>query len=230
MIVKSTKLMTKKKYGAIAAGHQKTAEAGMEILKMGGNAFDAPVEGILASFVAEPMLTSLAGGGFLLAHTSNQENILFDFFTQTPKDKKDPSEVDLYPADVNFGDAVQTFHIGFGSMALPANVKGVLEVHQKLGKLPFSVVAEPAILYAENGLEVNDFQAFCLQILRPNIFASPEARKIFAPDGSLNKSGELLVIRDLAATIKNFVSQGSEYFYQNEIAEKIVQDCQNHGG
>lgn len=175
------------------------------------------------------MLTYLAGGGFLLGHTSNQENILFDFFTQTPKYKKDPSEVDFYPADVNFGDAVQTFHIGFGSMALPANVKGVLEVHQKLGKLPFSVVAEPAIHYAENGLEVNSFQHNEWQILRANIFASPEARKIFAPDGSKKKSGELLVMRDLAATLNNFVTQGLEYFYNNEI-EKIVQDCENHGG
>ncbi|WP_200817690.1 gamma-glutamyltransferase family protein [Calothrix rhizosoleniae] len=168
--------------------------------------------------------------GIFLAHRKNQENILFDFFTQTPQQKKATNEIDFYPTHVNFGDAVQTFHIGLGSMAVPGNIKGVFEVHKKLGKLPLNVVAEPAIHYAEHGLEINDFQAYCLQLLKPIIFASPEARIIYAPNGNLKKSGEILILKDLAASLKNLVAMGEEYFYAGDIAEKIIQDCREHGG
>jgi gamma-glutamyltranspeptidase/glutathione hydrolase len=230
LIVKLTNTMAKINRGVVAAGHQKTAEAGRKILNLGGNAFDAAVGAMLASFVAEPMLTSIGGGGFLLAHTKNRENILFDFFTQTPKCKKTLTDIDFYPTDVNFGGAVQTFHIGLGSMAVPGNIRGAFEVHQKLGKLPLDVVAQPAIDYAENGLEVNDFQAYCLQILQPIIFAAAEARKIYAPNGHLKKSGETLVMQDLAASLRDFVAKKGEYFYGGDIADTIVRDCRQHGG
>lgn len=74
-------------HGVIAAGHAKTAEAGIEILRFGGNAFDAAAA-ILASFVTEATLTSAAGSDFLLAHTQANQNILFDFFSQTPRQRK----------------------------------------------------------------------------------------------------------------------------------------------
>ncbi len=106
------------KYGAIAAGHIKTAEAGLEILKLGGNAFDAIIAAGLASGVVEPCLTSLAGGGFLLAHTYDNKNILFDFFAHTPRHKNTNKEIDFYPILVDFGDATQEFHIGLASMAV----------------------------------------------------------------------------------------------------------------
>src|SRR4028119_833471 len=151
--------MSQKTHGVIAAGHQKTAEAGIEMLHLGGNAFDAAAAAILASFVTEPMLTSAAGGGFLLAHTQNQQNILFDFFTQTPRQKKNHEHLDFSPVELNFGGALQTFHIGLGSMAVPGNLQGVFHVHRKLGRLPFPVVASPAIHYAKNGVELNEYQA-----------------------------------------------------------------------
>lgn len=65
--------------GVVAAGHDKTAEAGREILQLGGNAFDGAVAAMLAACVVEPTLTSLGGGGFLLAHSANGQNTLFDF-------------------------------------------------------------------------------------------------------------------------------------------------------
>jgi gamma-glutamyltranspeptidase/glutathione hydrolase len=222
--------MFQKTRGAIAAGHQKTAEAGAEMFELGGNAFDAAVAGMLASFVAESLLTSAAGGGFLLAHSQENQNILFDFFTQTPLQKKSLHDIDFYPVEVDFGDAVQTFHIGLGAMAVPGNILGVFEVHQKLGKLPFHVVASPAIHYAQNGIEISDFQAYILKILKPIILASDESRRIYAPNGKLKTAGEILVMKDLAANLTELAAKGTEYFYSGEIAEKLVKDCQNRGG
>ena len=70
--------------GAVAAGHPATAEAAAWALEEGGNAFDAAMAGLCAACVAEPVLTSLGGGGFLLAHQGGGRNTLYDFFVQTP--------------------------------------------------------------------------------------------------------------------------------------------------
>ena len=217
-------------HGVIAAGHAKTAEAGLEMLRLGGNAFDAAIAAVMAAFVVEPTLTSPAGGGFLLAHTSQQEDILFDFFTQTPRSKKTKSALDFYPVDVNFGGAIQEFHIGLGSMGVPGNVAGIFHVHQRLGRLPFQAIAEPAIHYAKRGVEISDFQYFCFQILSPILTASAESRQIFAPNGSLVSSGTNLVMSDLAETLAYLAKTGPDRFYRGDIARQIAQDCEDFGG
>jgi gamma-glutamyltranspeptidase / glutathione hydrolase len=214
---------------SIAAGHDKTVEAGIEILRLGGNAFDAVVAAVLASCVCEPALTSLAGGGFLLAHTAEGHNTLFDFFTQTPRQKR--PDVDFYPAEVDFGGGVtQEFHIGLGSMAVPGTLGGLFQVHQKLGRLPIATVAEPAIHYAQTGIEVSEFQAYCFQILSPILLGSEAARKIYGASGALPQRGDLLRMPDLADSLGYLVAEGAAGFYQGEIAQRLVKDCRERGG
>lgn len=222
--------MSKKTRGTIAAGHQKTAQAGIEIFNLGGNAFDAAVAAILASFVTESALTSAAGGGFLLAHTNTNKNILFDFFTQTPRQKKLNSKLDFYPVKIIYGDAAQEFHIGLGSMAVPGNIAGIFHVHKKLGRLPFKVVAEPAIHYAKTGVEVGDFQAYCLTILKEIMISSPEARQVYAPNNHLLQLGETIFMPHFADTLAYLAQTGVKEFYKGEIAHKLVKDCQDYGG
>ncbi len=115
-------------------------------------------------------------------------------------------------------------------MAVPGNILGAFEVHKKLGKLPFDVIASPAIRYAENGLEISDFQAYIFKILQPIILASAESRNIYAPNGKIKTAGEVLVMKDLAKTLTALATQGAEYFYLGEIAQKLVKDCQQQGG
>lgn len=223
--------MNSKTRGVIAAGHEKTAEAGKEMLSLGGNAFDAAVAAILASFVTEPGLTSAAGGGFLLAHTQQNQNILFDFFTQTPLQKINSSQINFYPVEVNFGGAIQEFHIGLGSMAVPGNMAGVFHVHKRLGKLPFKVVAEPAIDYARKGVKLNKFQYYALtNILEPILITYKEGQKIFKPSGDLIEPDGKLVMKDFANTLAYLAEQDEREFYQGDIAKQLVKDCQNLGG
>ncbi|PSB03733.1 gamma-glutamyltransferase [Merismopedia glauca] len=222
--------MNQTNHGAIAAGHEKTATAGIEMLQLGGNAFDAATAAVLASFVVEPMLTSPAGGGFLLAHTEAGENTLFDFFTQTPLQKRPRSEVEFRDINLNFGGAIQTFHIGKGSIATPGNILGITQVHQKLGKLPFHIVAEPAINYAEKGVEVGEFSAYCLQLLAPIALSNQDSQQIFAPNGQVLQQGDRLVLKDLAETLKYLVKYGCQEFYTGEIAHELIRDCQQSGG
>ena len=204
--------------GVIAAGHQKTAEAGREMFALGGNAFDAAIAAVLASFVVEPTLTSAAGGGFFLAHTQDQQNILFDFFSQTPRSKQPPQNLDFYPVDVNFGGENQTFHIGMGAIAVPGNIAGVFEVHKRLGKLPLKEVAQPAIDYAKNGFRISPFQGFCFQLLHPILLAQAESRKIYAPGGKLLTAGEMCSMKEFAATLTHLVNDGVAEFYRGDIA------------
>jgi len=222
--------MHQKANGVIAAGHQKTVDAGIEMFRLGGNAFDAVSAAMLASFVVEPTLTSAGGGGFLLAHTQANKNVLFDFFAQTPFYKKALDDLDFYPIELNFGDAVQDFHIGLGSMAVPGNLRGVFVIQQKLGRLPFAAVAEPAIHYAENGVELSSFQSFCFKLLEPVLVASSEGRRIFAPQGKLLQMGDRLVMKDFAATLTHLVQSGPREFYEGVIAQQLVKDCRDRGG
>ncbi|MBD2462871.1 gamma-glutamyltransferase [Oscillatoria sp. FACHB-1407] len=222
--------ITSTRGGAIAAGHPNVAEAGRAILQAGGNAFDAIVAAVLTSCVAEPTLTSIAGGGFLLAHTQDNRNILFDFFTQTPRQKRDIQSVDFYPVDVNFGSVTQEFHVGLGSMAVPGNLAGLFHVHQKLGRLPFSTVVEPAIHYAKTGVEMGEFQAYCFQILSPIWLANPEARQVAAPQGTLLQPGETLFMTELANTLAYLAEEGARPFYEGEIAQQFVKNCRDRGG
>ncbi len=223
--------MSQKTCGVIAAGHPKTAEAGIEILRNGGNAFDAAVAAILTSFVAEPGLTSAAGGGFLLAHTQANQNILFDFFTQTPRQKRNLGEINFYPVEMDFGGAVQEFHIGLGSMAVPGNIAGVFQVHKRLGRLPFTVVAEPAIHYAKNGVKLNKFQYYCLaSILKPIIIDYKEGRQFFRPTGEVIEPEGILIMKDFADTLAYLAEKGAREFYEGDIAHRLVKDCQDLGG
>lgn len=215
--------------GAIAAGHPKTAEAGIEMLLQGGNAFDAAIAAVLAACVVEPTLASLGGGGFLLAHTANRQNVLFDFFTQTPL-QKNTSSVDFYPVGVDFGTVVQEFHIGLGSMAVPGVPAGLFHVHQQLGRLPLKAIAEPAIHFARNGVELLEFQAFCFKILGPILMAAPEMREICAIDNMLMQPGAWTRNPKQAEAIAHLVEAGSRAFYEGEIAQQIAKDCAELGG
>ncbi len=234
--------------GVISAGHEKTAEAGRIILQAGGNAFDAAVAAAFMACVAEPTLTSLGGGGFLLAHSVSDQagsksravgrDTLFDFFTQTPRHRTAHwaavTQPDFYPIDANFGDTVQEFHIGLASMAVPGVFAGLLTVHRQLGRLPLSVVVEPAVACARTGLIVTGFQGYCYNLLSPILMATAGARAVYAPQGSRLKAGETLHMPAFADNLEYLASLGDEEalraFYEGEIAQKTVQDCQADGG
>ena len=223
----------KQTIGAIATGHPKTARVAEQILLDGGNAFDAAVAAQLAALVAEPVLTSLGGGGFMLAETASGSQTLYDFFVQTPIQKGDPSRLNFYPITADFGEAEQEFHIGPGSIATPGMVKGLFEIHHDLCTIPMDRLAEPAIELAREGLAMNSFQSGIFDIIRPIFFDSPEAKRIFQSsqaDNQLIREGEVLKQPDLAALLGQLIHDGERLFYEGEIAESISRMCLENGG
>ena len=186
---------------AVASGHPATTAAAMEVLEAGGNAVDACVAAGFAAAVAEPTLTSLAGGGFLLARTGAGEEVLFDFFVDTPGVGRPAggAPLDFDEVVVQFSGAQQAFHVGLGAVAVPGCLAGWLHAHRRLGRVELSVVTGPARRLAAEGVEVNDQQAYLHRILEPILTRTPEAAAIAAPGGRLLGRGDRLTNPALAA-------------------------------
>jgi len=219
--------------GIVAAGHEKTAEAATAMLAAGGNAFDAACAALGAACVAEPVLASLGGGGFLLAHPAAGAPRLYDFFVHTPRRKIPEREVDFHPILADFGEATQEFHIGRGSIATPGAIKGLFRIHGDLGRLPLGEILAPARSYAARGVRVNGFQHYISTIIEPILRASAEA---FAPHespalvGALAAVGEITRNPEFADLLQALVDEGEDLFYRGELAQRLARDCAEGGG
>ncbi|MFQ5959503.1 MAG: gamma-glutamyltransferase, partial [Alphaproteobacteria bacterium] len=219
--------------GAIAAGNPDTARAAADILAAGGNAFDAALAALCAACVAEPVLASLGGGGFLLARPAEGRSVLYDFFTQTPIRPRPPGESDFYARLADFGAARQEFHIGLGSIATPGVVKGLFAAHRDLGALPMRDIVAPAVAYARDGVRLDPLQAFINRVVETIVTATPAARAIFCADGgngALLGEGDSLRMPAFADALEALADEGEALFYQGDIAKRIARDCGERGG
>ena len=215
------------KYGAIAAGDRSTLESALEILKSGGNAFDAAVGAVFTSMTSEFALTSAGGGGSLLAFPNNSEPILFDFFVNAlPPNKK---SLDFFPVSVDFGSTKQIFNIGKGSIAVPGNIAGLLHVQNRLGVLSLKAVLEPAISIAKTGIIINKTQEFLIKILEPILTFDSCGKSIFKPQGSLVRLGERIIFPKFAEFLTRLSVGGADFFYKDEGADLLV-SLANNGG
>lgn len=215
--------------GAVAAGHPKTAEAALRMYELGGNAFDAALAALAAACVVEPVLTSLGGGGFLLARRSDAQAVLYDFFVQTPRQRRPLAECEFYPVIADFGTAQQEFHIGAGSIATPGAIRGLVETHRALGSLPLREILAPAIEYASQGVGVNTLQAYIFSIVAPIYRATPAAEALYGGE-ALQGEGSVFHQPALAETLAWIAEEGDAPFYEGELAHRLVTHCEEHGG
>lgn len=219
----------------VATGHRLVTEAAAQMLKEGGNAFDAAAAAGFAGAVVEPALTSLGGGGFLLARTSDGKAALFDFFVDTPgRGRTGPAEPHFFPVVVKFPGSEQIFNIGLGSVAVPGNLAGLLHVHRLLGRLPLKEVIAPAALFARKGVELNAHQAYFLDLLRPIMLHSEEGRRLYLKeDGSYVSEGDVVRYPDLAAFLDELAATDGDAardIYQGMTGRRVVQDMElGHG-
>lgn len=217
----------------IAAGHPETADAAVRVLEAGGNAFDAAVAACCAACVAEPVLASLGGGGFLLARPAGGDPVLYDFFVQTPGRRCDPGDAVLYPVTVDFGDACQEFHIGMGAIATPGVIAGLCAVQRELCRLPLPDLIAPAVRLAREGVTITAYQYGLARIVEPILRAAPAAfatQASRAHPGELARPGEVLVQPELAEALEALASEGARVLYDGPWGERLVADCAAAGG
>jgi gamma-glutamyltranspeptidase/glutathione hydrolase len=219
--------------GVAASGSAEVTQTAVDILEAGGNAFDAALAALCTAAIAEPLLASLGGGGFLLALPGGSKPVVYDFFCQTPRHRRPAAETDFYPILANFGAAEQEFHIGLGSTAVPGVVAGIFEAHRELGRLPVAEIMAPAIGLARDGILVDAFHHYVIRILKPIMTATPEAFALFESPGSpghLIRAGERLCNPAAAAALEALAAEGPDLFYRGEWAQRLAADCRDSGG
>ncbi len=219
--------------GIAASGHIETSRAAAQLLEAGGNAFDAAVGAMCTACVAEPMLASLGGGGFLMAQPAETPALVYDFFVQTPGLRRPETELEFYPILADFGTATQEFHIGMGSMAVPGVIAGIFEIHQQRCRLPISEIMAPAIDLARNGVKINRFQNYISHILASILGASEASMQLVATREApqrIAQSDEIVHNADLADVMTALAEEGPELFYRGELAQQLARDCKESGG
>jgi gamma-glutamyltranspeptidase / glutathione hydrolase len=217
-------------HGVVAAGHPLTAQAGARVLRAGGNAVDAAVAAMLASFAAEPLLTGLGAGGYMLVAGGGLAPTLLDFFVQAPTRLGDGSEVELQAVDVSFGDAAQVFYIGPASCGVYGTPAGVCEAARRWGTVPLEELAAPAAKLAREGVALNAGQAYVAEILIDLLTSTPECAALWAPGGRLLREGEVLRNPELAEALVRLGREGAKPFYGGDVAGAVCDWLAARGG
>jgi gamma-glutamyltranspeptidase/glutathione hydrolase len=216
--------------GVVAAGHPLTAEAGALVLREGGNAVDAAVCAVLASFAVESPLTGFGAGGFIMVHRGG-ETVLIDFFVAAPG--KDGAErgVELVPVPVHFdAETVQTFYVGPASCGVPGTAAGLELALRRFGSVPLAELVKPGVRLAREGAPVNAEQAYILEILWPIHERLAETRELYAPGGRPLGEGDVFRFAELGDALERFAADGAEPFYRGEIAAALSGFVREHGG
>ncbi len=209
--------------GVVAAGHPVTAQVGADVLGAGGNAVDAAIAAVLASLTAEPGLTGLGGGGYMIVAQPGGETVLLDFSVEAPGRGADPSRhEELVPVPVDFGDAVQVFNAGpasVGAYGLPA---GLCHAASRFGSLPLTELVAPGAQLAREGVALNVHQAYVVALLEQIVTSTPECAAIYAPEGRLLAEGDVIRQPDLADMLERLGREGAGPFYEGDVATAVV--------
>jgi gamma-glutamyltranspeptidase/glutathione hydrolase len=216
--------------GVVAAGHPLTAEAGAEVLREGGNAVDAAVSAVLASFVTESPLTGFGAGGFMLVHKPGVPDVLVDYFVAAGGSDGVERKAELLPIPVYFDETPQTFNCGAASCGVPGNPAGLEHVLDRFGSVPLTRLVEPGVRLGREGVEVTREQAYFHEILHPILTSTPECAALYAPEGRPLAEGDTFNYPDMAEALERFAAEGSEPFYRGETARTVCAWVRERGG
>lgn len=202
--------------GAVAAAHPMATEAGVEMLEKGGNAIDAAVAAAFVLAVVEPSMSGLGGRLQAIVMTSEGKISGVDATTQ--------AGIDYNPETAPKGQ------YGYATIGVPGVVKGLTKLLSDYGILDLETVMQPAIKYAEEGFIVLPGEALRQSMAMDKIKEFTGTSKYFMNGDTTYVEGSRLVQKDLAHTLKLIAKEGEKVFYEGEIAKKIVDDVQKHGG
>lgn len=212
--------------GIVATEQHLASQVGLQILKEGGNAIDAAVAVGFALAVVLPNAGNIGGGGFMVLHDAKSgEDFAIDFREMAPL----KAHKDMYldeKGNVIDGKSLFT-HFAVG---VPGTVAGMEYALKKWGTMPLEKVIAPAIKLADEGFIISDTLGKTLAVEKDNLAKWESTKAIFFKGEQPLASGDRLIQKDLAHSLQLIAQQGSQAFYQGEIAEKIVKEMEKHGG
>lgn len=206
--------------GMVTASHADAAAAGAAILRQGGNAIDAAVATAFALAVVDPSQTGLgAGGGMVVWRHDVKRADMVEFYARTGAD----------PDWGRLDTAAARRPINGRAAGVPGAVAGLLEAHERWGKLARAQVMAPAIALARDGFIVSPLLSRTSESSRAKLAADSGAAALFLPGGAALRPGDRLVQRELAQTLEAIAQGGRAAFYEGAVAERTVAKMRSYG-
>lgn len=206
----------------VVSAREEASQIGLDVLKKGGNAFDAMVATEMALAVVYPYAGNLGGGGFMVYRTQFGELGSFDFREKAPLH----AHRDMYLDSVG-NYLSDKSKLGGLAVGVPGSVAGIFAVHEKLGSQPIEELLQPVVNLARNGAVITTKQAERLNKYRKEFLRVNAEESIFTQE---YKAGDTLKNEALAQTLERIIAHGRAEFYEGETAEKLVGFIQRNGG
>ena len=206
----------------VVSAREEASKIGADVLKKGGNAFDAMVATELALAVAYPYAGNIGGGGFMVYRRSDGEIGALDYREKAPL----ASSKDMYlDADKNIIKEKST--LGAMAVGIPGTVAGVFKVHEKFGSLPMKAILDPIIALAKRGVIVTKKQAKRIKSYQSQFLSANKEAILFHKNW---KENDTIKYNALAATLTRIQKNGKDEFYKGETAKKLAAFVQANGG
>ena len=210
------------KNAMVVSAREEASRIGLEILKKGGNAFDAMMATELALAVSYPSAGNIGGGGFMVYRKSNGKTGALDYRERAPIN----STRDMY-LDQNNNIIEGLSMIGGLSVGIPGTIAGIFEAHEKFGTLSIEEIITPVIDLAKNGVIVTENQMNRINENRKYFQLVNKSQILF--DNNFQKNDTIKNPR-LAATLEKIMINGKDEFYKGETAKKLVEFINENGG
>jgi gamma-glutamyltranspeptidase/glutathione hydrolase len=205
--------------GTVVSVSAPGSDAGLAILKQGGNAVDAAVATAFALAVTHPAAGNIGGGGFMVVHPPKGEPTVFEYRETAPA----AATATMFKK----GESVHTHR----AVGVPGTVRGMALAHRRFGKLPWRAVVAPSVELAETGFVLDAHHARSLNKILAEAKGFAELRRVFGkPGGGAWSAGDRLVQPDLAKTLRLIAEQGPDAFYTGPIADQLVAEMKAGGG
>ncbi|RDI06896.1 gamma-glutamyltransferase [Comamonas sp. AG1104] len=212
------------KNGMVASEQELATQIGVDILKAGGNAVDAAVAVGFALAVALPNAGNIGGGGFMMVHDAKSgKDIALDFREVAPRGASRNMYLDAGGKVID-GKSLYTHY----AVGVPGTVAGMTHALSRWGSMPLARVMAPAIALADKGYPVSVTLAKTLDQEKKNMGRWPATQAVFWKNGAPLQTGQRLVQKDLAQSLRLISQQGAKAFYQGAIAQKIVAEMAPH--
>lgn len=213
--------------GMVASQESYATQAGLEVLKEGGNAIDAAVTIGFTMAVTLPEAGNIGGGGFLLVHlANNNQTLAIDYREKAPL----AATRDMFLDAAGDVDPEKSQH-SYLAVGVPGTVAGLTMALEKYGTISRQRALQPAIELAEKGFPVSQDLHNSLVAAKERMQMSAASMGIFyKPGGVPYEVGEILVQKDLGRSLRQIAQEGASAFYQGAIADAIVADMEANGG
>ncbi len=212
---------TTARHGMVVSVHHLASDAGLEVLRAGGNAVDAAVATGFALAVVYPVAGNLGGGGFLLLRSHDGKSTFIDYREKAPL-----AATETMYQDAQGNVIPDASVIGYRSIATPGSVAGMVYAERKYGRLGIERVMAPAIRLAADGYALSAEEAD--ELADEDLARFADSKRIFQRDGKLYKTGEIFKQPELASTLKR-IAADPEDFYHGKMAQELVTDLKQGG-